>query len=140
MTHIEVMDKVMKTHGTNYYKVSQEREKGRNYYYMQFNSRFKNPGIRVYADFLAYFGCRFYAVGAGKRVDLTDFMQSDEVQTTITATIKLLSVFGMSLVVADGADEYAVTSGELNEQTKVRGRKRGHAPRSDAVLHGPGEV
>lgn len=140
MTHIEVIDRVLKTHGTNYYKLSQERGKARNYYYLQFNFKFKNPGIRVYAEILTYFGCRFYAVGSGKRVDLTDFMLSDEVQTAISATIRLLGVFGMSLIVADGADEYAVTSGELNEQTKVRGRKRGHAPRSNADLHGPGEV
>ena len=140
MTHIEVLDKVLQNHGSSYRQVSLQRGKPESYYYLNLIYRQRNTTAWMYADVLSFFGCRVLAVNGSARTDITDMILEDKTKLALVTMIKLYSAAGVTVIVTDGEDEYPVTSGELNEQTKVRGRKRGHAPRSDADLHGPGEV
>lgn len=140
MTHIEVLDSVLKNHGTNYRQISLAKGKPEEYYYIQFNYRAKNISVYLYADVMSHLGARILVVTGKKKTDITEMLLADQTKTALSMAISLYAAVGATIVVSDSGNEYPVTSGVINEETKVRGRKRGRTPGGDAVAHGDGAV
>lgn len=146
MTHTEVFDELLKAHRTNYRKLSVERGMVPHYYFKAFNTVGKGMAAGAFIDYIGIFGAELWAVGPCGEKNLSELRddvlpsQKGGASALLETVVKLCGILGYSLVVRDGASEYVVTSGEVNEATKIRNRKRGAAARVHDEVHGTGAV
>jgi len=109
MNYAEVVERVMRNHGTNRTRCALEQGYAKNYYSSLLTGDRIMAGM--FRETLKYLGASVYAVNGKKRVSIDDVLGEMPTRVPLWAVIDLLRTVGFGMLVVDGEAEYLVTSG-----------------------------